>query len=57
MKLSTKRHLVKCLIALAVILAVLGVHRLSYDDEVASALYACEMVKQGIWPKHFCQGD
>lgn len=55
MKLSTKRTLAKCLIAVAVLLAVLGVHRMSYDDEVANALYACKMVEQGIWPKHYCQ--
>ena len=55
MKLSTKQTLTKCLIAIAVVLTVLGVHRMSYDDEVAHALYACEMVKQGTWPEHYCQ--
>lgn len=55
MKLSTKQTLTKCLIAIAVVLAVLGVHRMSYDDEVAHALYACEMVEKGIWPEHYCQ--
>lgn len=55
MKHSTKQTLVKCLIAIAVVLAVLGVHRMSYDDEVANALYACQMVEQGIWPAHYCQ--
>ena len=55
MKLSTKLTLAKCLIAVAVLLAVLGVHRMSYDDEVANAIYACKMVEQGIWPKHYCQ--
>ena len=53
-KKETQTTLIKCLIAVAVVLAVLGVHRMSYDDEVAHALYACQMVEQGIWPEHFC---
>lgn len=50
-----KKSLTKILIAVALILVVIVVQRMSYDDEMANALYACEMVKQGIWPKHFCQ--